>query len=154
MGIAAARNIACGKQTGKLNLQTNFTELEEPRIIMLPHQRRRLGWIPPKKRSYWEKRKGIRGMTSAKNRFLIRADGTVWCRQPGLNHLKNRKTKQEIAKLSKLVQIRDRVKIQKILNYTMPEFGLDDLVMKKFAAYRKGLGKGMSDLGIATALWT
>merc|ERR1712060_490859 len=146
MGIAAARNIACGKQTGKLNLQTNFTELEEPRIIMLPHQRRRLGWIPPKKRSYWEKRKGIRGMGSAKKRFLIRADGTVWCRQPGLNHLKNRKTQDWLNKRGKLVQVKDRRKIQKILNYSMSEFGLDNLIMRKFAAYRKGLGRGMCDL--------
>merc|ERR1712060_711422 len=154
MGIAAARNIACGKQTGKLNLQTNFTELEEPRIIMLPHQRRRLGWIPPKKRSYWEKRKGYGGMTSAKARFLIRADGTVWCRQPGLNHLKNKKTQDWIKKRSKLVQVKDRRKIQKVLNYTMPDFGLDNHIMKKFAAYRRGRGRGISDLGVGTTLWT
>merc|ERR1712060_1026329 len=133
MGIAAARNIACGKQTGKLNLQTNVTELEEPKIIMLPHQRRRLGWIPPTKKSYWEQRKGNKGMTSARARFLIRADGTVWARQTGLNHLKNRKTRDWIKLRSKLYQVTDRVKIRKVLNYNMPEFGLDNLIMRKFA---------------------
>merc|ERR1712232_506259 len=152
--IAAARNIACGKQTGKLNLQTNGTELEEPRVIMLPHQRRRMGWIPNNKKSYWEKRKGNKGLSSAKARFLIRADGTVWHRQPGLNHLKNRKTKKWLQKRAKLVQIKDRRKVQKILNYTMPEFGLDNLIMRKFAAFRVGLGKGMSDNGVGTSLWT
>merc|ERR1712113_826341 len=114
MGVAVARHIACGKQTGTLNLQTSGTELEEPRVIMLPHQRRRMGWIPECKKGYWEVKKRSRPMTSAANRFLIRSDGTVWCRQPGLNHLKNRKSKEWIIKRSKLVQVLDRPKIRRV----------------------------------------
>merc|ERR1712060_237247 len=129
-------------------------DLEEPRVIMLPHQRRRMGWIPECKKGYWEIRKRGKPMTSAVARFLVRADGTVWCRQPGLNHLKNRKTQDWIKKRSKLVQVKDKRKIQKVLNYTMLDFGLDNLIMKKFAAYRKGAGRGISDLGVGTTLWT
>mmetsp|Transcript_17946 Transcript_17946/g.54094 ORF Transcript_17946/g.54094 Transcript_17946/m.54094 type:complete len:273 (+) Transcript_17946:56-874(+) len=138
--------------TDVLSASTGLTD-SQPRIVMngvkhRPHVR-------IAKRTYKDWLRGRRRNSAAKKRFLVKADGTIWRRQPGLRHLKSKKSPAKLKRLRKLVRItRDEYKRVQILTGKRPPVPkAADFIMRKFNEAREKKHLGLSDRGIGTALF-
>lgn len=103
-------------------------------------------------------RKRIAGInTSAKRRFLIMPDGTVWHRQPGQTHHKHIRSRQENKSLQKLVRASKPVlkRVFTLMNYKEPRVKAEDHILRKFNQQRI-IGRhmfGMNDRGTGTRMF-
>jgi len=88
-------------------------------------------------------------------RFLVRPDGTMWRRQPGLRHLKSKKSPAKLKRLKRMVRItRDEYRRVSILTGKRPPVPkASDYIMRKFNEAREKKHLGMSDRGTGTAFF-
>merc|ERR1712032_1682890 len=125
---------------------------EPPRVIMYGKSPRT--HVPYSKRKSLDRERHHRRNSAAKVRFLFKPDGTIWRKQAGLRHLKSKKKKDKLKRLSKMVQIapgeRRKIWILTGKKYRPPK--PDELIMRKFNEKLLKTGDGKSDRGWGTAL--
>lgn len=107
-------------------------------------------------RSFKEKRRGHQVNKSARARFLIKPDGSVWRRQAGLRHLKSKKTPVHLKRLARMVPVKKSYHktLWRLIHYVPPTLRASEYIMRKFNEQRLHKGEGMSDRGVGTAMWT
>eukprot|EP00929_Paragymnodinium_shiwhaense_P021709 TRINITY_DN1408_c0_g2_i1.p1 TRINITY_DN1408_c0_g2~~TRINITY_DN1408_c0_g2_i1.p1 ORF type:complete len:266 (+),score=76.12 TRINITY_DN1408_c0_g2_i1:139-936(+) len=102
-------------------------------------------------------RRGIsfKAQKSAKVRFLIKQDGSIWRRQAGLRHLKSKKTPKHLKRLSKLVKVDKKwyTFLQPLLKHKPAKTKVSDLIMRKFNEQRLKKREGLSDRHVGHSLW-
>ena len=126
----------------------------EPKVAMCFIQTRK--YVRIRDRDYTYLRRGKKPNKSAKKRFLIKPDGTVWRRQAGLRHLKSKKTPAHLKRLSRMVPIKKSYykKLWQLIKYKPPTLTAADFIMRKFNEKRLHKGEWTSDRKVGTALWT
>mmetsp|Transcript_50980 Transcript_50980/g.157800 ORF Transcript_50980/g.157800 Transcript_50980/m.157800 type:complete len:249 (+) Transcript_50980:55-801(+) len=142
-----------GSSVAALGLYAGDVVDEPPPTTMFGVQRR--PWVRPCKRTAREWRRHNRPNSAAKQRFLIREDGTIWHRQAGLRHLKSKKSKKQVKRLKRMVRVtKDEYKrVSKLLRIKIRKPRADEYIMRKFNEARLTKGLGMSDHGVGTALF-
>jgi len=144
--------ITCQDFTAGCSARPRIVEVK-PRIIMFGVKRRVHVRICKRTLKDWTR--GRRRNSAAKKRFLVRPDGTIWRRQPGLRHLKSKKTPAKLKRLKKMVRItKDEYKrVERLLGFRPKSPKAADYIMQKFNEARLTKGLGLSDRGTGTALF-
>jgi len=102
-------------------------------------------------RNFKLNRRFARRNMAAKKRFLIKPDGTVWHRTPGLRHLKTKKTKRLLQikrRMLKVTNPKDKIRIGKLLGHRFPRATMADYIMRRFHEARLRKEKGLGDFKI------
>lgn len=127
---------------------------EPPRVVMYGKNPRK--YVRPSERTRLDWARHARRNSAAKQRFLFKPDGTVWRKQPGLNHLKSKKSVAKRKRLSKMVQLTkgENKRVWKMTGKRARPQRADEMIMRKFNSQRLREHLGLSDHGWGTALFT
>eukprot|EP00933_Yihiella_yeosuensis_P001512 TRINITY_DN102493_c0_g1_i1.p1 TRINITY_DN102493_c0_g1~~TRINITY_DN102493_c0_g1_i1.p1 ORF type:complete len:253 (+),score=44.93 TRINITY_DN102493_c0_g1_i1:84-842(+) len=93
---------------------------------------------------------------SALYRFLVKPDGTIWKKSPGLRHLKQKKSGTRIRRLKKLVLIKPQEykRVRKVLGIKHRPPKASEFIMREYDPALIKAGKGLWNNGTGSAMWT
>lgn len=140
-----ASNMLVAQEGDAVDCESLITMGQIPRR---PHKR-----ICEKTWKDWNR--GRRVNKAARVRFLIRPDGTIWRRQPGLRHLISKKSPARLRRLRRMVRVRhvQYKRVQTMLKMKIKRPQAEDFIMRKFNERRLNDGLGMKN-NVGTSMWT
>lgn len=125
-------------------------------IVAMCGVKRRV-YVRPSEYTQQDRNRNKAKNSAAKQRFLIREDGTIWRNQAGaFRHLKSKKTPAHLKRLSRMVRVHDKFykRMLQVLHYRPPSPKASDYIMRKFNEARLKDHLWTSDRGVGTALFT